>query len=231
MPYTPPNGNAANFVALGYYEPGKIRHAFQFGVDYTAPAADAAHFVLPSWVYPTPLGSNIVVPANINVVGIGAFSVEFTVEGHGEFTNVQIDGAGAFTVEFGVAGVGAHGEAGSCAFAVGFTPAGVGAHGVAGAGAVDLAFGIAGVGIVERYELTGEVRKDGILVNRLVRAYRRDTGELVGEMATTGGKFKVPCGFVSREHYIVPIDTANDAVDWLPPVANRVASVLAQDAA
>lgn len=141
--------------------------------------------------------------------GSGSFTVDFTVEGQGDFTNVVVQGAGAVTVTFSAEGAGA--------------------HGVAGAGAATITFSAAGVGVVERYELRGEVRLTGILVNRLVRAYRRDTGDLVGEASTIAGRFRIHTGFVAREHVIIPIDTDDAAADWAPPCANRVLSVLAQD--
>jgi hypothetical protein len=36
-------------------------------------------------------------------------------------------------------------------------------------------------------------------------------------------------GYALGEYYVVPLDLASDAVDWLPPVANRVLSVLVAD--
>jgi len=143
-----------------------------------------------------------------------------------------VQAAGAFEVGFEVVGhaltfvelVIANGSVG-----VDFAPAGHAAHGIGGVAAIELGFSAAGSAAVIRYELTGEVRKDGILVDRLVRSYRRDTGELVGEQMTVSGKFKLHAGFVLREHYIIPIDPADDATDWLPPTTNRVNPVLAQD--
>ena len=82
-----------------------------------------------------------------------------------------------------------------------------------------------------RYELRGEVRVGGVLVNRRVRAYLRDTGALVSQGDTTAGRFALPAGFDEAEHYVVPIDLAPGATDWLPPAANRIVSVLAMDEA
>lgn len=164
------------------------------------------------------------------VAGAGAVTVGLSAEGAGEFVSPAI-GNGAVTVDLLAEGVGTHGVGGAGAVTVGLSASGTASHGVAGQGAATIDLSAAGVGHVERYELRGEVRKDGILVNRLVRAYRRDSGELVGEGMTVFGKFRIHVGFAEREHYIVPIDTANDAADWSPPCANRVLSILAQDVA
>ena len=233
MPYTPPLGNAVDFTQSGaaYVRPAGL--TINFGTSYTIPVGSEANLKFKSG-YSVPAGNAADLTwaqAPDSYTANGAFTVEFVVEGHATFTNVETIGNGAFAVDFTVEGLAAHGVAGSGAFAVDFTPAGAAAHGVAGSGAFDVGFSVAGSGIVERYELVGEIRKDGILVNRLVRAYRRDDGSLVGEMTTTGGKFRLHTGFVALEHYIVPIEQGNDATDWSPPVANRVMSVLAQDAA
>lgn len=201
MPYSPPAPHAANFICSG--------------VAYTSPGALAANFTLPGLA---------------PIQGAGAFEVGFSIEGAGVFTSILVDGAAAFELEFVPAGVARHGIRGDGSVAIDFAPEGIARHGVRGAGDLAVDFTAGGHCLVVRYELLGEVRKDGILVNRLVRAYRRDTGELVGEALTTGGKFRVSAGFDAREHYVVPIDMANDATDWLPPTANRIISELAQDA-
>jgi hypothetical protein len=85
--------------------------------------------------------------------------------------------------------------------------------------------------LVERYELRGEVRLSGILVNRRVRAYSRSSGAMLGEADTEIGKFRVQTGFAPVECYITPIDLDSAATDWLPPTANRITSVLALDTA
>lgn len=71
----------------------------------------------------------------------------------------------------------------------------------------------------------------GVLVNRRVRAYLRETGALLGQADTVAGHFKVHAGFAEAECYATPIDLDADATDWLPPTANRILSVLADDAA
>lgn len=235
MAYTPPNGSAANFTALGYYEPGAIRHAFRFPAEtFTAPNGNAANFVLPWFIYP---GASEVDFAELpsgpvqTVEGTGAVTVEMSAAGDGTVPISEVDGTGTTTIDFVVDGAGAHGVAGSGDAAIDVSASGASAHGVAGSGDTSISMSVTGEGVVERYELTGEVRLQGILVNRLVRAYRRDTGELVGELNTTAGRFKIPVGFVAREHYLIPVDTSNEATDWAPPCANRVMSVLAMDVA
>lgn len=89
----------------------------------------------------------------------------------------------------------------------------------------------AALGRVIRYELRGEVRDHGVLVERRVRAYRRDTGALVGEVDTVTGRFTIHVGFEAAEYYLVPVHLDAGATDYAPPCANRVVSVLAEDAA
>ena len=222
MSYTPPAGNSANL---------------QFGTGYSAPAGNAADlsFEQPaagvSGTGTFDVGFTVAGAASHGVAGTGAFSVGFDVAGEAEYQSIVVVGDGAFSVDFAPAGEAAHGVAGAGNFTLDFSPVGTVAHGVAGAGAVSIGFGIAGEAVHERYELRGEVRYQGVLVNRQVRAYRRDTGELVGQAMTPLGRFAVPVGFAPAEHYIIPIDPANDAEDFAPPTANRVMSVLAMDAA
>lgn len=82
---------------------------------------------------------------------------------------------------------------------------------------------------VIRYELRGEIRDQGVLVNRRVRAYRLSDGALAGEADTVGGQFRVHVGFAPALHYIIPLDMTESATDYAPPSANRVMSVLAED--
>lgn len=90
-----------------------------------------------------------------------------------------------------------------------------------------------GTGQHTRYEVRGEVRvsEGGLLVGRRVRVYGRLSGQLVGQADTVGGKFAVHCGLIPDEYVIVPIDLNPAAIDFTPPGASRVVSVLAQDAA
>ena len=232
MAYSPPAGNAANFVALGYYEPAKLYHAFLFSVGtYSAPTGDDLLFVLPAYVYPSGNAVSFVLPANTAVEGIGAVTLDITASGSGEFTNVAVDAEGAAEITVVADGQAAHGIAGSGSVSLLLDASSQSVHGIAGAESVTLPITVTGTGLVERYELLGEVRLQGVLVDRVVRAYRRDTGELVGAVNTVSGKFRLHTGFVAHEHYIVPIHDTNDAEDFSPPCANRVLSVLAQDAA
>ena len=82
---------------------------------------------------------------------------------------------------------------------------------------------------VHRYILAGNVVSSGQPVERLVRAYRRDTGALIGSANTSGGAFVINAGFAPAEHYLLPVDTSPEATDFAPPTANRVLSVLALD--
>jgi len=86
-------------------------------------------------------------------------------------------------------------------------------------------------GLHPRYRLHGELRDGGALVTspRRVRAHKRSNGAVMGEVDTSTGVFEIPVGYALDEFYVVPIDMSSDAVDWLPPVANRVLSVLVSD--
>lgn len=104
-------------------------------------------------------------------------------------------------------------------------------HGVraAAAGGVSLGGSVASTHI--RYEVRGEVRltEGGLLVQRRVRVYSRETGALVGQGDSVGGYFQVACDLAPAEYVILPIDLSESATDFAPPVANRVTSVLARD--
>lgn len=235
MPYTPPAGTAANFLTVvpGFpYPYNGLR--FKLGGAYSAPTGNAvaADFPATPADYTPPLGS----AANFISLGTsaweanGAASVAFSAEGHAEYNAPTGISTGAATVPFSASANAAHGVKGGGAATVPIGGSATVGHGVAGSGAATVGVSVVGSGRVERYELTGEVRNQGILVNRTVRAYRRDTGELVGEQMTVAGRFKVHAGFAEREHYIIPIDLDNLAEDFVPPCANRVVSILAVDA-
>jgi hypothetical protein len=181
--------------------------------------------------------------------GVAAVALDIAAVAEGEYQSINISGDAAVTLSFAVSATGGHGVTGAAAVTLDmFGEAVVGhgvasdvaatldlvaaasaAHGVAGHGAVTLTLTAVAVAAHERYELRGEVRQGGVLVNRRVRAYRRDSGTLVGEADTVAGRFSVHTGLEPREHYIVPIDVSEGAADWTPAVANRVTSVLAQD--
>lgn len=204
MAYTPPAGNAANVSWVG-------------APAYTPPAGNAANA---TWQTgggsPDPVTGTGVIVLPIVVAGVGSHAVA---------------GAGAAVFPLTVAGVGAHGVTGAGAIAFGISAAGAGAHGVAGAGAAAIPISISGEAVHQRYELRGEVRLGGVLVNRRVRAYSRDSGELLGQGDTVAGKFRVHAGFAEMECYATPIHLDPAATDWLPPTANRILAVLASDTA
>ena len=258
MAYTLPLGNAADFTATGStlfpmpYD--GLRFKFD-GSAYTPPAGGSvsAQFPAdpPNWTLPAGDAANFIAySGSSGFEAVGAFSVGFEFAGVGEARQAPHTSTGAVTVGFDAAGEGAHGVAGSGTVGVGLSAAGSGAHGVAGSGTVGVglsdagsgAHGVAGSGdfgigfvasgaaVHERYELRGEVRMQGILVNRRVRVYDRATGGLVGQSDTTAGRFSIHAGFSPTEYYIVPIDLSETADDFSPPIANRVASVLAMDA-
>lgn len=199
-----------------------------------------------------PVTAACLVAHGVTAVG-GAVIGPVLAAGVAEHTSPEVFVAGAATIgpvtaaavaSHGVAAAGAavlgpvtaaaqvgHGVAAVGAAIIGpVSAAGVAAHGIAGAGAAIIGSIVAaGVALHPRYSLKGEVRLQGVLVNRLVRAYRLDTGALIGEQATDAGRFDIHAGFEAREHYILPLDMAEGATDWAPPAANHVLSVLAVD--
>lgn len=179
-------------------------------MSYTPPSG---HSIVASWVgaapYAAPAGHAITASWLTVVVGAGLGRLPLTGAG------VAVHGAL-------VTGVGAG--------ALPLSGAGTARHGVRGAGAGALRLSGAGVAMHPRYELRGEVRLGGVLVNRRVYAYLRSSGAKVGEADTVAGRFSVHAGFAAAEHFVTPIDTDPGATDWLPPTANRVLSVLAEDA-
>lgn len=179
-------------------------------MSYTPPLGGA---VDASWVggaaYTPPLGGAVDATWSVAVVGAG-------------LGKLPLSGAGVAVHGALVTGVGAG--------ALPLSGAGTARHGVRGAGAGALRLSGAGVAMHPRYELRGEVRLGGVLVNRRVYAYLRSSGAKVGQADTEAGKFSVHAGFAAAEHFVTPVDTDTDATDWLPPTANRVLSVLAEDA-
>lgn len=166
------------------------------------------------------------------VAGLGTGEVAIEGFGTGTAGAPAVSGSGAGDINVVGDGAGAHGVRGPGVGIVGIYGAGTGLHGVRGAGSGDVDITGSAEGLHLRYELRGEVRMAGVLVNRRVRAYRRDTGALVGEADTTAGQFRVAAGIgAPREHYVIPLDLSEDATDWRPPTANRVVSVLASDTA
>lgn len=242
MAYTPPAGNAVNFDWTGkaaYTPPSWNPVNFSFApsdatIDIAASvtvtaAQDMAHGIAADGVATvtitaamsleyTTVDIDIDIAASVQVLGAGDLA-------HG----VAVDGIASIPVTADLAGV--HGAAIAVVAGVPVQALVGGAHGTA----LD---GIALVGVaaalditVERYEVRGEVRLSGVLVNRRVRAYLRSSGVLLGETDTVVGKFHVPTGFAEAECYVTPIDLDDAATDWLPPTANRITSVLALDTA
>lgn len=185
-----------------------------------------------------------------SVTGTGAATLDFAASAAGEYQSSSVTGtasatlavtaeasgghgvagAGTATVDIAAAASSGHGVAGTDSDTLSFAVAAAGAHGVAAAGSSTLTLAPAVVATHERYEVRGEVRQGGVLVNRKVRVYLRSTGVFVNEADTVVGKFNVHTGFAPAEHYIVPIHLDDAATDWMPPTSNRVVSVLAQDA-
>ena len=166
------------------------------------------------------------------VSGAGAGEIDTTGAGAGTTGTPAVVGIGSGEVDVTGDGAGAHGVRGAGEGLVDVEGDGSGLHGVRGTGAGLIEVTGESEGTHLRYELRGEVRLGGVLVNRRVRAYRRDTGAMAGEADTVAGRFRVPAGVgAAREHYVVPIDLAEDATDWRPPMANRLVSVLASDTA
>lgn len=181
----------------------------------------------------------------------GVASVPVTASMALEYTTVDIDIDITASVPVIAASEVAHGVAVAGVASVPITADLSGAHGVSVAAVATVpvqalqnavhgvaldtiaAIGVSAVAdiTVARYELRGEVRLGGVLVNRRVRAYSRASGALLGEADTSVGRFRVHTGFVAVECYATSIDLDAAATDWLPPTANRITSVLALDTA
>lgn len=225
MAYTPPASNAVDFdLAPGYTPP--VSTAVDFELAPVAPGgvtgAGYVHLSI------TAAGEGVHTDPIPEVAGAGFAVVSLAPAGIGAH---GVAGAGAGALLLAAAGAGAHGVAGAGAAALTVQAAGAAAHGVAGAGAASIPISVSGLAVHQRYELRGEVRLGGVLVNRRVRAYARDTGALLGEADTVAGKFRVHAGFAAIECYVTPIHLDPAATDWLPPTANRILAVLASDTA
>lgn len=205
MSYTPPASNAVNVSWLGESA-------------YTPPASNAVNV---SWAPSNPVGqisapSPLGAPAAIGVAGEvpdGLIVVASPLGAPAALGAAVILGRLAVASPLGA-------------------PASLGQIIVTGAIAAPSPLSApAVVGTVVRYELRGEVRDQGVLVNRRVRAHRRSDGALIAEGDTVAGVFALPVGFVADEYYLVPINLDAGATDFAPPCANRVTSVLAMDPA
>lgn len=222
MSYTPPAGNAANFSWVGV-------------APYTPPAGDAANFAwAASGVTVTGAGTLAftgAVTAAHGIAGTAAGVLDFSGSCEAEHLSVAVVCDGAGTLAFTGAATAAHGIAGAAAGVLAFTGAGTAAHGIAATGAGAITFMGSCAAVHQRYEVRGEVRLAGVLVDRRVRCYKRASGELVGQADTVVGKYRVHAGFDDAQVYVAAIDLADAATDWIPPTANRLVPVLADDAA
>lgn len=222
MSYTRPAAATANATWSG-------------AVAYTRPAQSAANA---SWEATGTTGTGAgalaftgAATAAHGVAGAGAGALAFTGSGAAEHTNPGVEGVGAGMLPFTGSGTASHGIAGDAAGALAFTGSGTAAHGIAATGAGAIGFTGACVALHLRYEVRGEVRLSGVLVNRRVRCYKRASGDLVGQADTVAGLYRVPAGFDDGEVYVTAIHLDDAASDWLPPTANRLVPVLASDAA
>lgn len=236
MAYTLPLGSAAHFVATGTPKFPVSYNALNFkftSAGYTSPVGNGvpAQFppAPPDW--PLPLGNavNFTTIGTAAWIGIGSVAVGITAAGQGTFTPSTITGSGSATFGTTAGGLGAHGVAAHGAASLNITATGRGLRGTTGTGSAAVNTTAVGHGTVVKYEVAGEVRIGSTLFDRTVRVYRRDTGALVAEQATTAGRFRIFTGFTADEHYLLPIDLSGGAEDWSPPCANRVIPVLVVD--
>lgn len=204
---------------MSYTRPDSDNASLQFAGAFTRPDGDAANFSF-AIAPPTVTVTGAVTLGNVVSVGTLVFGVTTTtISGDVVVPSVAVTG----TISHGVSFAGSpEVPAINCTGQV--------AHGVSFTGAPTIA-PLAAVGALlhPRYSVKGEVRNAGVLVNRTVRAYLRDTGELVGSQFTSVGRFDIHTGFAEHEYYVMPIDLDSGADDFIPPVANRVLSVLAVD--
>lgn len=225
MSYTRPPGDAADFHFSG--------------ATYTRPAGDAADFHFgsgaPTGYVDATLGPLVVdAHAAHGVAGVVDVALgPLVVEAYAEHVPLGAEGWIEATLGplVGEAFAG-HGVGGSASVVL--PPLQVEAragHGVGGS--VDVALGplvVEALALHPRYELRGRVQIGGVLVGRLVRAYRLDDGALVGQQDTVAGRFRLHAGFAPAEHYVIALDMSEGATDWVPPAKGHIMSVLAQDA-
>lgn len=85
--------------------------------------------------------------------------------------------------------------------------------------------------IMEVFCLSGAVQdENGLPMERTVRAHRLNDGALIAEtVSNSTGIFDINVGFEPAEFYVIALDTTPDGTDYLPPVTNRVTSVLRYD--
>ena len=221
-----------SFSELASQELGKLELAKAI-VDYSAPYGEVLDFTFAGAPeYAAPVGDSLAfgdqgTAAEITVVAVVGVTASLLLE------HLVDEIAVTLTASIPVvAGIDAsHGVAGSVAAVVTVSADQTADHGVALVGIASIPLQAAASIVVDRYELRGEIRLAGVLVNRRVRAYLRSSGVLLGEADTVVGRFQVHAGFAAAECYVTPIDMSAEATDWLPPTANRLMSVLAEDAA
>ena len=216
MSYTPPSGDAADFSWVGV-------------AAYMAPDGDAADFSWAGASAPDAVEGNAAAAvASLALTGevLGAFGA---VTGTAAATLATISLTGQVMAAAGAAGS----ASAQVAFLdlTGLVTAQLVTAGPAAATIATIALTGAITAQHPRYELRGQVRLAGSPVERRVRAYRRDTGVLLGQGDTTGGFFRIPAGFAAIECTVLPIDLSPGATDYEPPTANRVLCVMAEDEA
>lgn len=168
------------------------------------------------------------------VRGTGSAAVSVSASGSGEFVTPSfVVGNGAVNCTLFAEGYGSHGVRGDGAstYSLNLSAVGVGRSGVRGGGSALLGVTANSIGEHTRYEVRGSVREseEGILLVRRVRVYDRLSGVLVGQQDSASGRFHVHCGLEPAEYTIMVIDLSEGAEDFIPPVTNRVSSVLAMD--
>lgn len=240
MSYTPPVGNAINVT-------------WQDEAAYTPPAGNAVNVAWPSDTVTgdaaVTLDFTAAAAGSHGVAGSAAVTLDLSADAAGTYTTNVISGSASVSLDLTAAATGSHGVSGASTAtldlaadaAAGHGVSGVetstldisaqagGAHGVSAAGACTLDLAAAAAGTVFRYEVAGRVQQGAVLLNRHVRVYSRASGALLSEGDTVVGRFRLHAGFAAGECYIVPLDMADGATDYLPPTANRVLSILAQD--
>ena len=240
MSYTPPTPPDFSFVgALAYTPPASTVVAFSWAptdatIDIAASipvvaAQAAAHGIGLDSVASVPVTADMAlehtaIDVDITLLATVPVTAAFDIA-HG----VVADSVASIPITAELAAV--HGVALAATAVIAVTALQNIAHGVAVDGIASVALAAAASIEVERYELRGEVRLGGVLVNRRVRAYQRLSGAMIGEVDTVIGKFALHTGFEPMECYITPIDLTEGATDWSPPTANRIMSVLALDTA
>jgi hypothetical protein len=182
-------------------------------VSYTPPGATAVDFTFTPGAYTPP----------------GSAAVTFSFGASGTTPAGTMAGALAITGEV-LASHTVPTHTGTMAGALAIEGEAAGRHGTTGQAAATLTQLGAITAVHPRFELKGVVLDAGTPVDRRVRAYLRSTGALAYETDTTAGAFTIAAGWAVNEYYLIPVDLANDATDWAPPVANRVLSALKVDA-